>query len=280
MLVEEVKNIVAHKRIASHSHIRGLGLRPEDGVAIPSAAGFVGQSSAREAAGVVVDLVRCKKMSGRAVLLAGPAGTGKTAIALAMSQELGSKVPFCPMVGSEVYSAEVKKTAILMENFRKAIGLRIKEVKDVYEGQVTELTPHEVPNPLGSYGRALSHLTVGLRTAKGTQRIKLDAAIYETLQKEGVSVGDVIYIETASGSVKRVGRSDDFSAEYDLEADNYVPLPKGEVHKKKEVIQEVTLHDLDVANASPQVLSHSHYDFFIPWSLDVGSAVNLESFAT
>lgn len=31
-----------------------------------------------------------------------------------------------------------------------------------------------------------------------------------------------------------------------------MPLPKGDVHKKKEVIQDVTLHDLDVANARPQ----------------------------
>ena len=44
------------------------------------------------------------------------------ALALAISQELGPKVPFCPMVGSEVYSTEVKKTEILMENFRRAIG--------------------------------------------------------------------------------------------------------------------------------------------------------------
>jgi RuvB-like protein 1 (pontin 52) len=40
--------------------------------------------------------------------------------------------------------------------------------------------------------------------------------------------------------------------EYDLEAEEYVPLPKGDVHKKKEVVQDVTLHDLDVANARPQ----------------------------
>lgn len=62
-------------------------------------------------------------MSGRAVLLAGGPGTGKTALALAVSQELGTKVPFCPIVGSEIYSAEVKKTEALMENFRRAIGV-------------------------------------------------------------------------------------------------------------------------------------------------------------
>jgi DNA helicase TIP49 (TBP-interacting protein) len=30
------------------------------------------------------------------------------------------------MVGSEVFSTEIKKTEVLMENFRRAIGLRIK----------------------------------------------------------------------------------------------------------------------------------------------------------
>ena len=39
------------------------------------------------------------------------------------------------MVGSEVYSTEIKKTEVLMENFRRAIGLRIKETKEVYEGE-------------------------------------------------------------------------------------------------------------------------------------------------
>ena len=38
-----------------------------------------------------------------------------------------------------------------------------------------------------------------------------------------------------------------------FKAEEYVPLPKGDVHKKKEIVQDVTLHDLDVANARPQV---------------------------
>lgn len=56
------------------------------------------------------------------MLLVGAPGTGKTALALGVSHELGAKVPFCPMVGSEVYSAEVKKTEVLAEAFRRAIG--------------------------------------------------------------------------------------------------------------------------------------------------------------
>ena len=82
--------------------------------------------------------------------------------------------------------------------------------------------------------------------------MKLDPTIYDNIQKEKISVGDVIYIEANSGNVKRVGRSDNFASEFDLEADTYVPLPKGDVHKKKEILQDVTLHDLDVANARPQ----------------------------
>ncbi|CAK4081278.1 unnamed protein product [Aphanomyces euteiches] len=251
MKIEEVVSTMKTQRVAVHTHVKGLGL-DVDGSALPIGSGLVGQEKAREAAGIVVELIKSKKMAGRALLLAGAPGTGKTALALGVSQELGPKVPFCPMVGSEVYSSEVKKTEILMENFRRAIGLRIKENKEVYEGEVTEITPEETENPLGGYGKTISHVILGLKTTKGTKQLRLDPSIYEGLQKEKVSCGDVIYIEANSGSVKRVGRSDAYATEYDLEADEYVPMPKGDVHKKKEIIQDVTLHDLDVANAKPQ----------------------------
>lgn len=156
------------------------------------------------------------------------------------------------MVGSEVFSSEVKKTEVLMENFRRAIGLRVKETKEVYEGEITELSPVEAENPLSGYGKTISHVLVALKTVKGTKQLRLDPSIYEGIQKERVTVGDVIYIEANTGAVKRVGRSDAYATEFDLEADEYVPLPKGDVHKKKEIIQDVTLHDLDMANARPQ----------------------------
>ena len=78
--------------------------------------------TAPQACGVVLDLIRTKRFAGRALLLAGGPSSGKTALALAMAHELGPGTPFCPMVGAEVYSNEVKKTEVLMENFRRAIG--------------------------------------------------------------------------------------------------------------------------------------------------------------
>lgn len=47
MKIEEVKSTTKTQRIATHSHIKGLGL-DENGYAIQSAAGLVGQELARE----------------------------------------------------------------------------------------------------------------------------------------------------------------------------------------------------------------------------------------
>jgi RuvB-like protein 1 (pontin 52) len=251
MKIEEMQTSELLQRIATHTHIKGLGLN-QDGSVVAVDSGLVGQEAAREAAGIVVDMIKSKKMAGKALMFAGAPGTGKTAIALAIAQELGTKVPFCPMVGSEVYSSEVKKTEVLMANFRRAIGLRIKETKDVFEGEVTSLTPVESENSLEGYGTTVTGVIIGLKTVRGQKQLRLHPSVYESIQREKVEVGDVIYIESNSGAVKRVGRSDAFATQFDLEAEEYVPLPKGQVHKRKEIVQDVTLHDLDAANARPQ----------------------------
>ncbi|KAA8550406.1 hypothetical protein F0562_002090 [Nyssa sinensis] len=76
-----------------------------------------------------------------------------------------------------------------MENFQQAIGLRINENKEVYEGEAR------------------------------TKQLKVDPTIYDALIKEKVAVGDVIHLEANSGAMKRVGRSDTFATEFDLEAE-------------------------------------------------------------
>ncbi|KAF8821337.1 TIP49 C-terminus family protein, partial [Cardiosporidium cionae] len=262
MKIEEVISTTKANRIASHTHIKGLGLR-EDGMAEAVHMGMVGQLKAREAAGIVVELISRKTMAGRALLLAGPPGTGKTAISLAIAQDLGSHVPFCPMVASEVYSHEIKKTEVLMENFRRSIGIRIRDIKEVYEGEVVELMFEEQNDNHENKEKSKTSqqecvasppisATITLKTKKGTKSLRLATSIAVALQQAKINIGDVIYIESASGMVTRVGRSDIFAGEFDLEAETYVPIPGGDVHKKKEILQDVTLHDMDVANAKPK----------------------------
>lgn len=110
----------------------------------------------------------------------------------------------------------------------------------------------EADPPQAGGVRTVSAVQLSLRTGKGTKQLRLDPTVYQALLKERVQTGDVIYIEANSGAVKRVGRCDAYATEHDLEAEEYVPLPKGEVHKRREVVQDVSLHDLDSANARPR----------------------------
>jgi RuvB-like protein 1 len=103
------------------------------------------------------------------------------------------------MIGGEVYSAEVKKPKY---SLRRAIGIRIKETKEVYEGELTELTPSEAENPLSGYGKTISHAVIALKTVKGAKQLRLDPSIYEAIMKEKYVVGDVVYIEANTGAVK------------------------------------------------------------------------------
>lgn len=65
----------------AHSHIRGLGL--DDALEARNVSqGMVGQVSARRAAGVILEMIKEGKIAGRALLIAGQPGTGKTAVAM------------------------------------------------------------------------------------------------------------------------------------------------------------------------------------------------------
>ncbi len=67
--------------LGAHSHIRGLGLN-DSLEARPISQGMVGQVKARRAAGLILEMIKEGKIAGRALLIAGQPGTGKTAIAM------------------------------------------------------------------------------------------------------------------------------------------------------------------------------------------------------
>lgn len=108
----EVQDVVRNELVSAHSHIRGLGLDdaldPRD-----MAQGLVGQKEARKAAGIVLSMIREGKIAGRAVLIGGQPGTGKTAIAMGIAKSLGDETPFTMISGSEIFSLEMSKTEAL-----------------------------------------------------------------------------------------------------------------------------------------------------------------------
>jgi RuvB-like protein 2 len=137
--VAEGREVRGLNLIAAHSHIRGLGVDLATLEAKPSSQGLVGQEKARKAAAVILQMVKDGKIAGRAVLIAGPPSTGKTAIAMGMSQSLGPDVPFTMLASSEIFSLEMSKTEALTQAFRKSIGIKIKEESEIIEGEVVEI---------------------------------------------------------------------------------------------------------------------------------------------
>ena len=112
--LQEVKDITRIERIGAHSHIRGLGLDDSLEARMVSQ-GMVGQVNARKAAGVILKMIKEGNIAGRAVMIAGQPGTGKTAIAMGMAQALGSDTPFTTIAASEIFSLEMNKTEALTQ---------------------------------------------------------------------------------------------------------------------------------------------------------------------
>jgi DNA replication protein DnaC len=137
--IAESKELRGLNLIAAHSHIRGLGVEADTLEPKVSSQGLVGQEKARKAAAVILRMAQEGKIAGRAVLIAGPPSTGKTAIAMGMAQSLGSDVPFTMLASSEIFSLEMSKTEALTQAFRKSIGVRITEESEVIEGEVVEI---------------------------------------------------------------------------------------------------------------------------------------------
>ncbi|OIT08568.1 PREDICTED: ruvB-like 2 [Nicotiana attenuata] len=247
--ISEMRDLTRIERIGAHSHIRGLGL---DSSLEPrlSSEGMVGQTSARKAAGVIVKMVQEGKIAGRAVLLAGQPGTGKTAIAMGMAKSLGQETPFAMLAGSELYSLEMSRTEALMQAFRKAIGVRIKEEAEVIEGEVVEV---QIDRPAVA-GAASKTGKLTLKTTDMETVYDLGGKMIEALGKEKVQSGDVIAIDKASGKITKLGRSFSRSRDYDAMGPQtkFVQCPEGELQKRKEIVHCVTLHEIDVINSRTQ----------------------------
>lgn len=233
--------------IAAHSHILGLGLddnlRPKE-----LAQGMVGQLKARRAAGLILKLVQAGQIAGKAVLMAGPPLTGKTAIAMGLAQSLGLDVPFTAIAGLEVFSLDLSKTELLTQAFRKLIGIKIKEETEVIEGEVVEI---QIDRSITG-GHKQGKLTI--KTTDMETIYELGNKMIEGLTSEKILAGDVVLINKALGKVSKLGKSFARARDYDAMGPDtkFVQCPEGELQKRREVVHTVLLHEIDVINSRQQ----------------------------
>ncbi|KAM3365152.1 hypothetical protein ACQJBY_008990 [Aegilops geniculata] len=253
--LSESRDLTRIERIGAHSHIRGLGLDSSI-EARDASEGMVGQLPARRAAGLILQLIRQGKIAGRAVLLAGQPGTGKTALAMGIAKSLGAETPFASVAASELFSLDLSKTEALTQAFRRAIGVRIKEEAEIIEGEVVEIS---IDRPVSASSSGIpSGATAAGKTGRLTLKTtdmetvyELGGKMIEALGKEKVQSGDVIALDKASGKVTKLGRSIGRSRDYDAVGAHtkFVKCPEGELQKRKEVMHCVTLHEIDVINS-------------------------------
>ncbi|KAJ1920643.1 RuvB-like protein 2 [Mycoemilia scoparia] len=244
----QTRDISRLERTGVHSHISGLDLNDKLEPKSPSQ-GMVGQLKARRAAGVIIKIIKQGKIAGRSILMAGAPGTGKTAIAMGMAQDLGQDVPFTTLSASEIFSLEMSKTEALMQAFRRSIGVRIKEETEIIEGEVVEI---QVDRSAAGAGPKTGKMT--LKTTDMETIYDLGQKMIDALVKEKVSAGDIIQIDKATGRITKLGRSYTRARDFDATGSNvkFVRCPEGELQQRKEVVHTVSLHEIDVINSRQQ----------------------------
>ena len=102
-------------------------------------------------------MIQDGEIAGRVVLLAGEPGTGKTAIAMGISQSLGEDTPFTQIAASEICSLEMSKTEALTQAFRRSIGIKISEESEIICGEVIEI---RIERPVGGTGEKVGSITM------------------------------------------------------------------------------------------------------------------------
>lgn len=245
--IAELKDVHRLERIGAHSHIRGLGLDDSLDARLVSQ-GMVGQEKARRAAGVILQMIREGRIAGRAILIGGQPGTGKTALAMGMAKALGEDTPFTCMAGSEIFSLEMSKTEALTQAFRQSIGIRIREEAEIIEGEVVEIEIESTATNSATFGK------ITLKTTEMETIFDLGSKMIQQIQQDQIQAGDIVSIDKSSGKISLLGKSFARSKDYDAMGANtrFVQCPDGELQKRKEVVHTVNLHEIDVINSRSQ----------------------------
>ena len=138
-----------------------------------------------------------------------------------------------------------------MQAMRKAIGVRIHEMRKIYEGEVVALEINKIPHPYNPYQQIPKSAVIKLRTKDEEKQFKVDETFAQYLIQQGVEIGDVIQIDADSGRIVKLGKTEKALKKeaLDLTSEKPVEVPEGSIAKEKEFVYVVSLHDLDLATS-------------------------------
>ncbi|MEM1555390.1 MAG: RuvB-like domain-containing protein, partial [Desulfurococcaceae archaeon] len=155
--------------------------------------------------------------------------------------------PFVAMSASEIYSSERKKTEILMEAVRRALGVRVREKRLVYEGVVEKIELRRARHPLVPYMTIPVEARLTLFTKDDKVTLTLPEEVTHQIIEMGIKKGDLIWIDASTGRVFREGkaRGVEKARYYDIDTKRILDIPSGPIKKEKEIVRTFTLHDLD-----------------------------------
>ncbi len=133
---------------------------------------IIGQEKARESLGIIIDLAKKQFTSGQIFLLNGPSSSGKSALLHAFRQDFNG--PLMHISASTLVNNKFNSTEMINKYLRSAIKITIKEIKDIYEGEVTEYYVNE----------NRTEIFISLKTLKGSKRIKISPNLYKIIENE------------------------------------------------------------------------------------------------
>ncbi|KAI5169364.1 RuvB-like protein 1 [Pancytospora epiphaga] len=152
---------------------------------------------------------------------------GDTTVSLALVESLGGVLNI----------HEALTIDNIEDAFRRSVYFSFESTVTIYEGEVTEI------KVLRDELEEIREIYLTLAAVKGSKTVRLGRQFRNIIGN--INTGDVVYIEPASGLLRRIGRSESRCDEYDLEGDKYVQLNKGTVNTTKNRQSRVSLYDFD-----------------------------------
>lgn len=240
----------------SFSYIRGLGIGELTNYK-QNSQGIIGQTIARQALFIMINLINKNNFENRGIFISGPIGTGKTTLVIALSKLLDSKFPFIKISGAGTPAPSSSKIALLDQATRKSVGITFYQETIILEGEIVKILKR------GDKKNKSVKLVIKNQNVQGTYLI--GPKFKNNFIKNKIEKGDKVSIDKMTGEIyfhqKIVGENfenNEIKKKYEYR--------QGNIERLKIIEHFVTLEEIDSFNAKKKKISKIFSD--------IGSEIN------